>query len=183
MTEYRVPLPARSGPAAADVNPDYLVTGLCASLRDWRPDQFTRFLGWLDAGRDGEPPVPLRLDHRTHLFTSRGGEPANVGECLKFRSVPATADGFPGGLLVLGVLYPDFAPGILGGMRQGEWLAMSVRGAEHAYPGRSDGDLWLGEVSLVSRVGDQLDADALLLGHGPGAVTVWELLSGEAVAL
>jgi hypothetical protein len=167
----------RSEPPATDVNPDHLVLGLAASLGAWQPHQFTRFLAWHDSGRDGEPALPLRLNHEPAWITSHGAEPAAMGECLAFRSVPA-GDSFPGGLLVLAVLYPEWAPPVLGGMR-GEWKAMSVGGAEHAAPGEA-GDLWLAEVSLVSKIGEQADEDALVIRTGRGAVTAWELLTGEA---
>ena len=157
-------------PAAADVDPDALVVGLAASLREWRPDQFTRFLGWFGHGADGEQ-VPLRCDHEPWLITLQGRLPRDVGRCLRFASVPPAGD-FPGGLLVLAGLYRGFAPSILRDMRRGQWMAMSVGGV------RYDADLWLVEVSLVARVGDQADPGALVIGTGRDAADAWELLTG-----
>jgi hypothetical protein len=167
----------RSEPAAVDGNPDRLVCGLCASLGEWESRQFRQFLDWQAFG--GEP-VPLLLDHQPALITPRSAEPANAGTCLGFASVAASG-GFPGGLLVLGALHPDSAPSILAGMRRGQWLAMSVRGVEHGFAGEP-GDLWPVEVSLVSRVGAQLDPSALVLGYGREAASVWELLTGSPAA-
>lgn len=164
------------------MNPDHLVCGLAASLTDWQPAQFTRFLAWFDGGRGGEPRPPLRADHATLTITSRGARPGGIGECLMFASVPPGAT--PGGLLVLAELAQEFAPGILAAMRnRGEWMAMSVRGVTHGYgPGRDD-DLWVGEVSLVSRIGQQADPGALVIDTGPGAAAAWELLTGSQPAL
>jgi hypothetical protein len=175
---YQVPAaPERSGPAAADANPEYLVLGLAASLRAWQPGQFAKFLAWFGDGHDGEP-VPLRLNHEKWRVTSRGAEPANVGECLKFASVPA--DTTPGGLLMLGVLHPPFASGILDDMHNREqWRALSIGGAKHEWKDRREpGDLWLGEVSLVDAIGNQGDDDALVIADGRRAAVRWELLTG-----
>lgn len=167
---YLVPEPERTVPAAV-VSPEHLVTGLCASLGGWRPDQFEEFLAWFAAGHDGGP-LPLRLDHHKWRTTPRGAEAADVGECLRFASVPAS-EGFPGGLLVLAALFPDFAPPVLGGMRSyGQWLALSVGGQEYG------ADLLIREVSLVDKVGNQADPDALVIGTGHRAVAAWELLTG-----
>src|SRR5262245_43735379 len=103
-----------------------MVCGLAASLGCWEARQFAAFLAWMDGGRDGEPLLPLRLNHETARVSSSGVEEANVGECLRFASAPASR-GFPGGLLVLACLFPDWAPGIVAGMQaRGDWLAMSV---------------------------------------------------------
>jgi hypothetical protein len=104
-----------------------------------------------------------------------------VGECLEFAAVPPW-DGFPGGGAVLAALHPAWAPQILAGMRGlGQWLAMSVRGWGVSF-GESRPDLWVGEVSLVSKIGDQVDPGALVLGTGPEAASVWELLTGSPAA-
>ena len=150
--------------------------GLAASLRAWEPRQFARFLDWSSGDRDGEPLLPLRLDHERIMV--RGAEPADVGTCLQFASVAASG-GFPGGLLVLAALHPDFAPSILGGMRsRGQFRALSVRGVEHGLLDRG-GDLWPVEVSLVSKIGDQADPGALVVGTGRDAAAAWELLTGS----
>ena len=175
MPVYRVPLPQRAGPPAGDASPDpdRLVCGLAASLSSWQADQFTEFLAWHAAGRGGGPPVPLRADHVQYRVTSGGGQSA-VGRCLRFASVPASGDGFPGGLLCLAELAEGWAETILAAMRgRGEWLAMSVRGQQYG------GDLLVREVSLVDKVGNQADPDALVAGYGPAAATVWELLTAS----
>jgi hypothetical protein len=163
-------------PAAADVDPEHLVCGLAASLggSGWRPDQFSRFLDWCAYG--GEL-LPLLLDHQPALITPRSAEPATAGTCLKFASVAPAGD-FPGGLLVLAALRPDFAPSILGSMRSHhQWMALSVRGVEYGLLAHG-GDLWFFEVSLVSKIGDQADPGALVIGTGRDAAAVWELLTG-----
>jgi hypothetical protein len=168
-------------PAAVDGNPEHLVLGLAASLREWEPRQFTRFLAWFGGGHDGEP-VALLCDHEPFGVAPHGRESRAVGECLEFASVPAWG-AVPGGLLVLAELYPGRAPGILADMRdRGRWMALSVGGVKDGLPGHP-ADLWPVEVSLVSKVGDQLDPDALVIGTGPGAVTAWELLTGSPAVL
>jgi hypothetical protein len=172
--------PVQRGDLAADVNPGNLVCGLAASLDGggWRPGQFSRFLAWASGGRDGEPLLPLRCDHERYRITGGGMESGDVGQCLQFASVEGTG-GVPGGLLCLAALHPALAPGILGSMRsRGQWAAMSVRGVEHGDLA-CGGDLWPVEVSLVSKMGDQADPDALVIGTGRDAVTAWELLTGS----
>ena len=157
-------------PAAGDVDPEHLVCGLAASLRLCEPRQFGAFLDWHGGGRYGEPPIPLRCDHQ------RWRASRDMGVCLEFASVPAAGD-FPGGLVVLAALHPDFAPSLLRDMRRGQWLAMSAAGVEDHFPGER-GDLLLTEVSLVSRIGEQADPGALVIGTGRGAAAAWELLTG-----
>jgi hypothetical protein len=157
------------------VYPEHLVCGLAASLGKWQAPQFSRFVAWVSGGRDGEPLPPLRCDHERYRVTGRGMESGDVGQCLAFASV-AAGDGFPGGLLVLGALHPVWAPGILASMGRGQWAAMSVGGVQHG------DDLWPVEVSLVSRMGDQADPNALIIGTGPAAASAWELPSGSPAA-
>jgi hypothetical protein len=164
------------------VSPEYLVCGLAASLREWAPRQFAKFLAWMGGGRDGEPLPDLLLDHERWWITPHGRVDAGAGRCLQFASVEATG-GVPGGLLCLAALHPALAPQILGSMRsRGQWTAMSVHGVEHGDLARG-GDLWPAEVSLVSKIGDQADPDALVIGTGRDAVTAWELLSGLPAAV
>lgn len=164
--------PAGRGEQAA-VNVDHLVCGLAASLRDWEPRQFGRFLAWCGGSRDGEP-MHLLADHQRWLFTPHGKVSAVLGRCLQFAAVPACGD-FPGGLLVLAGLDPGRAAGVLASMRAGRWTAMSVGGVTHG------DDLWCAEVSLV-RAGQQADPGALVIGTGRDAVAAWELLAGSPVA-
>ena len=180
MALVAFPAAQRAEPAAAGGNVEHLVVGMAASLSGggWQAEQFRCFLRWHNGGRDGGPLLPLLLDHQAHWFRSHGTVAANVGECLAFASVPAW-DGFPGGLLVLAGLYPASAPQILRDMRNGGWMAMSIRGWEHSLPG-APGDLWLKEVSLVSKIGDQVDPAALVFGTGREALAVWETLTGSA---
>ena len=153
-------------------------SGLAASLGPWEARQFSAFLAWHDAGRGGGPLLPLRLNHEAAWLTPRGMETATVGVCLQFASAPASR-GFPGGLLVLACLDPAHAPGILAAMRgRGEWMCMSVGGVEDGFRGER-GDLWLSEVSLVDKIGNQADPDALVVSYGRSAVTAFELLTGE----
>jgi hypothetical protein len=156
------------------VDPEHLVCGLAASLHDWEPRQFAAWLRW--AG-DGGPLPPLLLDHEPALVTPRGAGPASAGTCLAFASVPP-AGIFPGGLVVLAALHPDLAPSVLASMRRGQWLAMSVRGGEDHFRGER-GDLFVTEVSLVSRVGAQADPGALVIDYGRDAALAWELLTGH----
>lgn len=152
-----------------------MVVGVAASLHDWRPEQFTRFLGWWDAGHDGES-LALRVNHEPHRYTPGGVVAADVGVCRQFASVPA-GGAFPGGLVVLGELYTERAPHILADMRYRDgWGAMSVSGV------RERGDLWVVEVSLCRR-GEQADEGALVLGAGREAASVWELLTGQPAAV
>ena len=175
------PPAGRSEPAAASVDPEHLVAGLAASYCDWRPDQFSRFLEWCGDGRDGEPRLPLFCDHEQWRFTSHGRESADVGVCLEFAAVPPWT-GFPGGLAVLAALHPARAPQILRDMRdRGQWTAMSIGGVASSI-GECQPDLWVGEVSLT-RPGDQADEGALVLGTGPDAAEVWELLTGDPAAV
>lgn len=159
------------------VNPDHLLCGLAATLDHWQPWQFVRFLSWNEwAGSD--EPVPLRLDHVPMRFRTWGAESGDIGTCLRFASVPAW-DAFPGGLLVLAQLDRARAPQIHADMRNsGMWMAMSVRGVEHGDLDHGGGDLWVVEVSLVSKIGEQADPGARVLATGQDAAQCWETLSG-----
>jgi hypothetical protein len=71
-------------------------------------------------------------------------------------------------------------------MAIGQWMCLSIRGEEERVlsdPADWPGILRLSEVSLVDHIGNQADPDALVLGSGPGALTVWELLTGQPADL
>jgi hypothetical protein len=187
MTLVAYPAPPPPRVVLADfetwVVPENLVCGVAASFHNWEPRQFGAFLRWVGGGRDGAPPPALRLDHRAHRFLPSGVMSADVGACLDWASVPASGD-FPGGLVVLAALHPEYAPAILAGMRHsGGWTAMSVGGVKEGFPDQPAAtDLWIHEVSLCRR-GQQADEGALVLGTGPRAGAIWELLSGEPVGV
>jgi hypothetical protein len=175
------PPPQPSEPRDLPPDPQNLVCGLACSLANWRPDELENA-----AARSGDR-VPLRCNHEDFAAVISGPGAADVGRVLRLAYVPPTGDGLPGGLLVLAEVSAIHAPWILAGMRnRGEWMAMSIRGKTYEWPSDPPGTpraLELHEVSLVSRVGEQADENALVLGSGPAALTVWELLTGEAVTL
>jgi hypothetical protein len=183
MTSYRLPQqrePARPDPAAP-LDPGRAVCGLAASLtHGWTLEELQM------CAREAAP-VPMLRDHRQDLhFTGGDAVFADAGRWLRFAAVPGTGDGFPGGLLVLGDLYPPSAVLLRDMETAGRWLSLSVRGQEsRPVSAPPDWPRWLKltEISLVDRVGNQRDPDALVIGYGPAAVSTWELLTGEAAGL
>jgi hypothetical protein len=181
MTSYRRPqpwAPPRPDPAAP-LDPARAVCGLAASLTSgWTMEELQM------AARDAREaaPVPMLRDHRQDLHITGGDAVfADAGRWLRFAAVPGTGDGFPGGLLVLGDLFPPSAVLLRDMETAGQWLSLSVRGQEsRPVSAPPDWPRWLKltEISLVDRIGNQRDPDALVIGTGPGALTVWELLTG-----
>jgi hypothetical protein len=164
---------------------DRLVCGLCASWACWKPVQLEAFLKWFATGRDGAARPPLRADHTAARFYSYGRESGDIGACLDFAAVPGSGH-FPGGVLVLAELDADYGASVLASMRgSGQWGAMSIGGLLSTWddaPDDTTGDVWIREVSLVSRIGDQADPGALVIATGPDALAAWELLTGRRAA-
>jgi hypothetical protein len=184
MPVYRIPPQPELAPdPAAPPDPARLVCGLAASLSygKWTLEE----LQICARAAQEAAPVPMRRNHQQDLHVSGGVAFTDTGRWLRFAAVPGTGDGFPGGLVTLGEVYPVSA-GLLRAMAIGQWMCLSIRGEEERVlsdPADWPGILRLSEVSLVDHIGNQADPDALVLGSGPGALTVWELLTGQPADL
>ncbi len=158
------------------MNVDRLVCGLAVPFNEppERDDaaQFTReqFELWLDLL--GELAVPLMIQHQA--VVDGHGVTQSIGAARWFTLLDADPPR-PAGLLVLAEV--DRTPvgdGVLRAVEHGGLGGLSIRVTYE--PG---GHAWVHEISLVHDPGF---AQARVVGVGPRALTVWELLGGAPVA-
>jgi hypothetical protein len=146
-------------------NRDMLVAGFAVIFSEWgrdfRPPEYRKDYEEFEAF--GEGLVPLRVDHRPLSIDHSGHITLNIGRILRFRIVDGP-EPVPCGLLALGELTDD---GVLRAVVGGQLHSMSMGGEAV-------------EVSLTDR---PALSRCKIIGVGQKAVSSWELLTGEEVAL
>ena len=161
MTEYRVPLPARSGPAdAADLGVERWACGVAASYEEWPPDRYE----W----RLPEYGLPLRVDHREQMFASSGAVDGTVGAVRRFAQVDS--------LVVC--LIEVTSPSVMWDWSRGVRCGLSVMSHVDEPPAGGPAWVYFSEVSLTGHPKDPL---ARVVSLGQAGLDDWRALTGEEV--
>jgi len=163
VTAYRIPLPARSGPADVGdgrFSVERWACGVAASWEEWPPDRYTFALP--NVGR------PVFVDHEEDQIVTSGSAPADVGVARRFAET--------GGLVI--VLIELSAASVVWDLAQGKRNGLSIKA--HLDPPPGGGPEWvhIAEVSLTSRPRDPL---ARVVSTGQFALHDWQVLTGEPV--
>jgi hypothetical protein len=159
---YRVPVPARSGPAAAgSLSAEAWLCGVAASYEEWPQAEYTFRLP--------ELALPVYVDHEEKQISSSGYLPGDVGAARRFAEV----DGL--GVIVLIEIAADH-PAILWDVAAGRRTGLSVSAHLDEPPGGGPTWVWFSEVSLTSRPADQL---ARVVSTGQLAFDDWRALTGQ----
>lgn len=161
MTAWRIPPPARSGPAAAgSPGAERWLCGIAASYERWEPGRYSFRL----------PPcaVPLYAGHQEKRITI-SGEPApgDVGVARRFAEV----DGI-GVVVLIEVAEPSLLWDVAEGRRNG----LSIGYCTDPPPGGGPELLYIREVSLTGHPADPL---ARVISQGKLALGDWVALACE----
>jgi hypothetical protein len=163
VTVYRIPPPARSGPATGNAGPEHWLCGIAASYERWPQPEYTFQI----------PPtgLPLYIGHEEKWIDSSGMVPGEVGAARRFAEI----DGV--GLVTLIEVAADHAT-LLWDVAEGRRSGLSIGGCLDPPPGGGPEWLYIREVSLTEH---PADPRARVISSGELALRDWEVLTGEHV--